>query len=53
MHDAVSVVIPGAINKFQVMKNASSSKLDDISMLSEKIFSIYEKIIKPDVHHRW
>ena len=53
MHDAVSVVIPGAINKLQVMKNASSSKLDDISKLSEKIFSIYEKIIKPDVHHRW
>ena len=53
MHDAVSVVIPGAINKLQVMKNASSSKLDDISKLSEKIFSIYEKIIKPEVHHRW
>ena len=53
MHDAVSVVIPGAINKLQVIKNASSSKLDDISKLSEKIFSIYEKIIKPDVHNRW
>lgn len=53
MHDAVSVVIPGAINKLQVLKNANSSKLDDISSLSEKIFSIYEKIIKPDVHNRW
>ena len=53
MHDAVSVVIPGAINKLQVIKNASSSKLDDISKLSEKIYSIYEKIIKPDVHNRW
>lgn len=53
MHDAVSVVIPGAVNKLQVLKNAHSSELDDISILSEKIFSIYEKIIKPDVHNRW
>ena len=53
MHDAVSVVIPGAINQSQVIKNANSSKLDDISILSEKIFSIYKKMIKPDVHHRW
>ena len=53
MHDAVSVVIPGAVNKFQVEKNANSSRLDGIFPLLNKIYSVYDKLIKPDVHHRW
>jgi len=53
MHDAVSVVIPGAINKKQVIKNIKSSELPNISSLLEKISLIYEDLIKPDVHHRW
>ena len=53
MHDAVSVVIPGAINKTQVIKNIKSSELPNISSLLEKISLIYEDLIKPDVHHRW
>ena len=52
MHDAVSVVIPGAINKLQVIKMPVHQKLDDIQSCL-KNFSIYEKIIKPDVHNRW
>ena len=52
-HEAVSVVIPGAINKSQVQTNANSSDIDDISKLLPKINSIYEELIKPDVHERW
>ena len=52
-HEAVSVVIPGAINKSQVQMNANSSDIDDISKLLPKINSIYEELIKPDVHGRW
>ena len=52
-HDAVSVVIPGAVNKSQVQMNANASDLDDISNLLPKINSIYDELIKPDVHDRW
>ena len=52
-HEEVSVVIPGAINKLQVQKNANVSDLEDISQLLPKINSIYDEIIKSDVHHRW
>ena len=53
MHDAVSVVIPGAINKNQVQMNANSSNIEDISNLLPKINSIYDELIKPEVHNRW
>ena len=53
MHDEVTVVIPGAMNKFQVKMNAHASDLDDISSLLPKINSIYDELIKPDVHHCW
>ena len=53
MHDAVSVVIPGAVNKSQVQMNANVSNLEDISCLLPKINSIYNKLIKPEVHNRW
>ena len=52
-HDAVSVVIPGAINKLQVKINAGTSDLDDISDIIPKINSIYDELIKADVHNRW
>ena len=52
-HDAVSVVIPGAVNKFEVEKNASASEQKDILNLIPKINSIYDELIKPDVHSRW
>ena len=47
MHDAVSVVIPGAVNKSQVQMNANVSDLEDISYLLPKINSIYDELIKP------
>ena len=52
-HDAVSVVIPGAVNKPQVDINANSSSMDDISNIIPKINAIYDELIKPDVHDRW
>jgi aryl-alcohol dehydrogenase-like predicted oxidoreductase len=54
MHDEVTVVIPGAINKSQVQMNAHASDLEPIlSSLLPKINSIYDELIKPDVHNRW
>ena len=53
MHDEVSVVIPGAKNKSQVQMNTHATDLEDISSLLPKINSIYNELIKPDVHHRW
>ena len=53
MHDEVSVVIPGAKNKSQVLMNVQASDLEEISSLLPIINSIYEELIKPDVHSRW
>ena len=52
-HDAVSVVIPGAVNKSQVKINTGTSDLEDISDIIPKINSIYDELIKADVHNRW
>ena len=53
MHDAVSIVIPGAKNKDHVGLNTSSSELDKISSLMNEINSVYTKYFFDDVHHRW
>ena len=53
MHDAVSVVIPGAKNKDHVDLNTSSSELKEVSSLMNEISSIYTKYFFNDVHHRW
>ena len=53
MHDEVSVVIPGAVNKSQVQMNANVPDLENISYLLPKINSIYDELIKPEVHRRW
>ena len=53
MHDAVSVVIPGAKNKDHVDLNTSSSELKEVSSLMNEINSIYTKYFFNDVHHRW
>ena len=53
MHDEVSVVVPGAINKSQVQMNTKAVDLEDIVSLLPKINSIYDELIKPDVHNRW
>lgn len=53
MCDEVSVVIPGATNRFQVMANVRASDKDSIENLLPEIKSIYDELIKPDVHNRW
>ncbi len=53
MHKDISVVIPGATNKFQVESNTRATNLDNIDNLMPKIRSIYEDLIMKDVHHRW
>ena len=53
MHDEVTVVIPGAKNKSQALMNLQASDLGGISSLLPIINSIYEELIKPDVHSRW
>jgi aryl-alcohol dehydrogenase-like predicted oxidoreductase len=53
MHDEVSVVIPGATNTSHVDSNSRASELDDIDSLIPNINTIYEDLIKADVHDRW
>ena len=53
MHDAVTVVIPGAKNKEHVNLNTSSSEIEDISSLMNQINSVYTKYFYDDIHHRW
>jgi aryl-alcohol dehydrogenase-like predicted oxidoreductase len=54
MHEEVSVVIPGAKNREQATNNVKASDLNDIdASLISKINSIYDDIIKEDIHPRW
>ncbi len=54
MHEAVTVVIPGARNGEQAKANAAASDLPAISadvMVAAK--DTYDRLIAPHVHHRW
>ena len=54
MHDAVSVVIPGASKTAQVLQNVKAAELPDLTpeqMAGVK--AIYDKYIRPTVHHLW
>ena len=53
MHDAVSVVIPGAKNSDQALKNISASSLPNINNLMKKIEEIYIMHLKDDIHPHW
>jgi aryl-alcohol dehydrogenase-like predicted oxidoreductase len=54
MHDAVSVVIPGAKNPRQAEENAAAADLAPVSAEAmQRIAAIYESRIKPFVHQRW
>ena len=53
MHDEVSVVIPGAKNSDQVLKNISTSSMPNINDLMKKIEEIYAAHLKDDIHSRW
>ncbi|WP_454287427.1 aldo/keto reductase [Rhizobium arsenicireducens] len=54
MHDAVTVVIPGARNAAQAQANASASDLPPLSSdVMTAAREIYNRLIAPHVHHRW
>ena len=54
MHDAVSVVIPGASKEEQVYSNIRAIDLPDISDKQMKaVEDIYNKYIKESVHNNW
>lgn len=54
MHPEVSCVIPGAKNLKQLEDNISASEVADFSPeVMAGIRAVYEKFIKPSVHHRW
>ena len=52
-HKEVTVVIPGAINKQQVDFNTRASNSQDITNLMQEINTVYDELIRPDVHHKW
>ncbi|SIQ54613.1 Predicted oxidoreductase [Rhizobium sp. RU33A] len=54
MHEAVTVVIPGARNGEQAKANAAASDLEALSadvMAASR--EVYERLIAPHVHNRW
>ena len=53
MHDAVSVIIPGAKNSDQALNNISASSFPDISNIMKQIENIYATYLKDDIHPRW
>ena len=54
MHEAVTVVIPGARNGEQAKANAEAASLAPISHdVLAATREIYERLIAPHVHHRW
>ncbi|SMD08379.1 aldo/keto reductase [Rhizobium sp. RU36D] len=54
MHEAVTVVIPGARNADQAKGNASASDLPVIAAdVMAAARDTYDRLIAPHVHHRW
>ena len=54
MHEAVTVVIPGARNGEQAKANAEAASLAPLSQdVMAATREIYERLIAPHVHHRW
>ena len=54
MHEAVSVVIPGAKTIAQAKANAAASKQTPLSQgTMEKVKAVYDQILRPHVQARW
>lgn len=54
MFDAVSCVIPGASRPEQVTGNVIAADMPPLSDTQMKgVREIYDRLIRPDVHHRW
>lgn len=54
MHDAVSAAIPGAKNVDQVEANAAAASLAPLPAdAMGQVSAVYDRLIRPHVHHRW
>ena len=54
MFDAVTVVIPGAKTAIQARANTAASELAPVSdAVMAEVAAIYDRDIRPLVHHRW
>jgi aryl-alcohol dehydrogenase-like predicted oxidoreductase len=54
MFDAVTCAIPGAKRPDQAEQNVRASSLPRLSRATMlKVEAIYNKHIRPEVHHRW
>lgn len=54
MHDAVSVVIPGARTPTQATANANADRLAPLNLdTMSAVDEVYNTLIKQHVHHRW
>jgi aryl-alcohol dehydrogenase-like predicted oxidoreductase len=54
MNPAISCVIPGARRPEQIEETAAASNLSELPALTlQSIQEIYNKMIRPSVHHRW
>lgn len=54
MHDAVSVVIPGASKQEQVYANVKASELPELTKdQMDQVTEIYDKYIRNSVHKNW
>lgn len=54
MHEAVSCAIPGGKRPTQVEDNARAAALSPLEEAQmEQVREVYERLIAPQVHHRW
>lgn len=54
MHDAVSVVIPGASKVSQVASNLRAAEMAPLTQAQmDGVKEIYDRLIRPTVHHLW
>lgn len=54
MFDAISTVIPGAKNPEQVESNTAATDLPPLTATQmAKVRDIYDRKIRPHIHHRW
>jgi aryl-alcohol dehydrogenase-like predicted oxidoreductase len=54
MSEAVTCAIPGAKRPSQVEENVAAADLPPLSEEAmSRIYSIYERWVRPEVHHYW
>lgn len=54
MHEAVTVVIPGARNPRQALANIAAAQLPALpASTMDAVAAVYDRMIRPHVHQRW